>query len=73
MTIEQNGLPPQPPPAGIIEKRIFKYLHYYCLIIYPNKEKLTDNYKFECVLKEDSKNKVYSKVYKIGIPMPYII
>ena len=43
-----------------------------CLIIYPNNKELTDNYKFECVLNKDSEIKAYKKVYKIGIPMPYI-
>ncbi|TCC99978.1 5-methylcytosine restriction system specificity protein McrC [Pedobacter psychroterrae] len=43
-----------------------------CLIIYPTDEVLTDDYKFECVLNDSTKINAYHKVFKIGIPMPYI-
>ncbi|MGV8963354.1 MAG: 5-methylcytosine restriction system specificity protein McrC [Candidatus Saccharimonadaceae bacterium] len=43
-----------------------------CLIIYPNNKKLTDDYQFKCVLDESAEIKAYNKVYKLGIPMPYI-
>lgn len=43
-----------------------------CLIIYPTDKELTDDYKFECVLDQFSEIKAYNKVYKLGIPMPYI-
>jgi len=43
-----------------------------CLIIYPTDKGLTDDYKFECVLDRVSEIKAYNKVYKLGIPMPYI-
>lgn len=39
---------------------------------YPNNEELRDNYKFDCVLIEDSEIKAYKRVYKIGVPMPYL-
>lgn len=43
-----------------------------CLIIYPTDKELTDDYRFECVLDEEFKIKAYNRVFKIGIPMPYI-
>lgn len=43
-----------------------------CLIIYPTDKELTDDYKFKCVLDRVSEIKAYNKVYKLGIPMPYI-
>ncbi|TDG36094.1 restriction endonuclease [Pedobacter changchengzhani] len=43
-----------------------------CLIIYPSNEVLKDDYKFKCVLNDNSAIKAYRQVYKIGIPMPYI-
>lgn len=43
-----------------------------CLIIYPTDKEWNDDYKFECVLEETTKIKAYNRVYKIGIPMPYI-
>ncbi|SFH48966.1 5-methylcytosine restriction system specificity protein McrC [Pedobacter insulae] len=43
-----------------------------CLIIYPTDKELNDDYKFEFILNESSEIKAYNKVYKLGIPMPYI-
>ena len=43
-----------------------------CLIIYPTDKELVDAYKFECILNESSEIKAYKRVFKIGIPMPYI-
>jgi 5-methylcytosine-specific restriction enzyme subunit McrC len=43
-----------------------------CIIIYPSDEQLPDNYDFECVLDKFSEIKGYNRVYKLGIPMPYI-
>lgn len=43
-----------------------------CLIIYPTNEELNEHYKFECVLDDSTEIKAYNKVFKIGIPMPYI-
>lgn len=43
-----------------------------CLIIYPTDKELPEDYKFEYVLDEESKIKAYNRVFKIGIPMPYI-
>jgi 5-methylcytosine-specific restriction enzyme subunit McrC len=44
-----------------------------CVIIYPTDMRLTDDYKFDCKLDVISEIKAYNKVYKLGIPMPYII
>lgn len=43
-----------------------------CLIIYPTDKKLTNEYKFKCILDDESEIKAYNRVYKIGIPMPYL-
>src|SRR5690606_3003518 len=43
-----------------------------CLIIYPTDKELSDDYRFECVLDTNSEIKAYNKVYKLGLPMPYI-
>jgi 5-methylcytosine-specific restriction endonuclease McrBC regulatory subunit McrC len=59
-------------------KKVYEKLNRYdndsinCLIIYPSNDELPDNYQFNCVLNDKNEIKAYKRVYKIGIPMPYI-
>lgn len=45
-----------------------------CLIVYPTDEDILDkpNYKIDINLTDDKRIKAYNRVFKIGIPMPYI-